>query len=137
MSGQWIAIAGLIVTIGGIFAGFVGKFSKMENEIEHNRKADEEYRQKNDTRFETIENYLKQEMQNMTTLTSEISHLKQDQEGNREKFADLFNSRTDTTKQLAELTTTVKILVQNMDKQFDGLKSALDEVKQEIRSEKK
>lgn len=49
-----------------------------------------------------------------------------------EKFKELFESRNKTQSNLAELTTTVKMLVANMDKSFATIDKKLDEITQRI-----
>lgn len=58
--------------------------------------------------------------------------MKTDEAKFSEKFKDLYNSRTETQTVLAELTTTVKMLVQNMDKQFNSIDGKLDEINKRI-----
>lgn len=57
---------------------------------------------------------------------------KRDEEERKEnalKFNELYNSRNKTNETLIELTTTVKMMVQNMDQQFVSLNKKIDELK--------
>lgn len=47
------------------------------------------------------------------------------------QFDDLYKSKNKTNENLTELTVTVKILVSNMDKQFDGINNKLDQITKE------
>lgn len=49
-----------------------------------------------------------------------------------EKFKDLYHSRSETQNAVTELTTTVKILVQSIDKQFSQIDKKLDEIQSRI-----
>lgn len=49
-------------------------------------------------------------------------------ESNAEKFKELYQARNKTEVCLAELTSTVKMLVQNMDKQFSTIEKKIDDI---------
>ena len=49
-----------------------------------------------------------------------------------ENFKALYHSRSETQNALTELTTTVKLLVQSMDKQFSTIDKKLDEIQNRI-----
>ena len=74
-------------------------------------------------------------------IKEKIAHLEKEfakeNDKNSKNFKDLFESRTETQSALAELTTTVKILVQNMDRQFQSLESKLDGINEKIHSKMK
>ena len=48
---------------------------------------------------------------------------------NSQKFDELFNSRNKTNEVLAELNTTIRMLVQNLNSQFENLDSKIEELK--------
>lgn len=49
---------------------------------------------------------------------------------NSEKFTELFNSRNKTNETLIELSTTMKIMVNNMNEQFKNLEQKIDKIKE-------
>lgn len=53
----------------------------------------------------------------------------EERKDNALKFNELYNSRNKTNETLVELTTTVKMMVQNMDQQFVSLNKKIDELK--------
>lgn len=53
----------------------------------------------------------------------------EERKDNALKFNELYNSRNKTNETLIELTTTVKMMVQNMDQQFVSLNKKIDELK--------
>lgn len=53
-------------------------------------------------------------------------------ESNSEKFKELYQSRNKTEVCLAELTSTVKMLVQNMDKQFSTIEKKIDDLSKKM-----
>lgn len=52
---------------------------------------------------------------------------------NSEKFTELYNSRNKTNEALVELTTTVKLMVTNMDQQFSSLNKKIDDLAKEVK----
>lgn len=57
---------------------------------------------------------------------------KEIKKSNSEKFKELYNSRNKTEICLAELTSTIKMLVQNMDKQYSSIEKKIDEISKRI-----
>lgn len=53
----------------------------------------------------------------------------EERRNNAEKFNELYNSRNKTNEALIELTTTVKMMISNMDQQFVSLNKKIDELK--------
>jgi seryl-tRNA synthetase len=73
---------------------------------------------------------LKSDLQQTQSLISQNS--KRDEEERKEnalKFNELYNSRNKTNEALVELTTTVKMMVTNIDQQFCSLNKKIDELK--------
>lgn len=48
---------------------------------------------------------------------------------NSQNFTELFNSRNKTNEVLAELNTTIRMLVQNINTQFENLDNKIEELK--------
>lgn len=59
--------------------------------------------------------------------------IKEIKESNSEKFKELYSARNKTEVCLAELTSTVKMLVQNMDKQFTTIEKKIDELAERVK----
>ena len=73
--GEWIAIATLALTIGGVIAAVSGKFSKMELQIETNEKRDKEEREKNDKKFDELYQASHKNNENLVELNTTIKML--------------------------------------------------------------
>lgn len=90
----------------------------LELEKEHKEDVDS-IKQEFEERFVSAKNY----------YSTQVKELK---ENNAVKFKELYESRNKTEVCLAELTSTVKMLVQNMDKQFSSLEKKIDEISKRI-----
>lgn len=53
----------------------------------------------------------------------------EERKANAEKFSELYNSRNNTNETLAELSTTLKMFISNIDMQFKQLEKKIDELK--------
>lgn len=90
---EWIAIAGLMVTIIGLISAEVSRNAKMESRMEANEARDKEER-----------------------------------EDNKRKFEELYNRSNKTNENIVELTTTLKLMVTQNEKNFAEIKTKLDDV---------
>lgn len=122
--------------------GYIIKITIDYAKVKHNQ----EEIQNNQTELKTKQSELKSNIDLIEATTlSEFPVLKEkitqlekefnkETEKNSRNFKDLFDSRTETQSALTELTTTVKILVQNMDKQFQSIETKLDGIHEKIHS---
>lgn len=69
----------------------------------------------------------------LKNLRDELSELKVK---TSEKFKDLYHSRNETQNALTELTTTVKILVQSIEREFTAIDKKLDDIQNRFNKEK-
>ena len=67
--------------------------------------------------------------QDITELKSDVTHLKNLQQENYLRIKELTNSQNKTNDTLVELSTTIKMMVGNINMQFDNLNSKIIELK--------
>lgn len=67
-------------------------------------------------------------------LNSNEERDREERADNKKKFEELYNSRNQTNENLRELTTTVKILVSQNEKEFSAINKKLDDVINSTRS---
>ena len=94
--GEWIAIAGLAITLLGIFAGFVSKESKQELKIEGLQKELQKYEEKNDENIKELFNSRNETNLSIKDLTASIRMLVTTNEqsfGEIKKMLDEINMR--------------------------------------------
>lgn len=65
----------------------------------------------------------------ISTLEVLVSNDTKKLEKNEKKFDELFASRNKTNEALTELNTTMRMLIQNIDKQFENLDNKIEELK--------
>lgn len=65
----------------------------------------------------------------ISTLDILVSDNTKKLEKNEKKFDELFASRNKTNETLTELNTTMRMLIQNIDKQFENLDNKIEELK--------
>lgn len=90
--GEWIAIASLALTVGGVIAGFISKFSKMELRIEKNEERDKEEREKNDKKFDELYQASHKNNENLVELNTTIKMLVTNLNTQYERFDKRFTS---------------------------------------------
>lgn len=114
-----------ISAVGGVLAvlGYVVKISmdyaKVKAEQKILKQEMVEVEQRLEESFTGVKQY----------YTEQFKEIKK---SNSEKFKELYNSRNKTEICLAELTSTIKMLVQNMDKQYSSIEKKIDEISKRI-----
>lgn len=122
-----------VATLIGIITGFlvvVGYIVRLSVKYANNEKQTQD----NADSIEKITKELAEIKISSTTLQTQFeTHNKQyelDVKNNANMFNELYNSRNKTNETLTELSTTLKILVSNIDNQFNSLDKKIDSLKE-------
>lgn len=114
---------------GGGLIGIIGKVIKMSMEY-----------QKLKTKTDLLDSNFLALQKNYETLTLDYNQIKtrfennekrdeEERKENNAKFAELYNSRNKTNETLTELSTTIKMLVSNINQQFEMLDKKIDSLR--------